>query len=66
MAEGEDAVSARLSEAFGSSVVDPVFAEVNRAVSAARAARMLGIVGAAGLSTAPRAAPIRGNTFYGR
>lgn len=66
MAEGEDAVSARLSEAFGSSVVDPLFAEINRAVSAARAARTLGILGAAGLSTAPRAAPIRGNTFYGR
>lgn len=65
-AEGEDFVSARLSEAFGSSVVDPVFNDVNRAVSAARAARTLGILGAAGLSTAPRAAPIRGNTFYGR
>lgn len=65
MAEGEDSVSARLSEAFGSSVVDPVFADVNRAVSAARAARTLGILGAAGLSTSPRAAPIRGNTFYG-
>jgi hypothetical protein len=66
MAEGEDSVSARLSEAFGSSVVDPVFAEINRAVGAARAARALGILGAAGLSTAVRAAPIRGNTFYGR
>jgi hypothetical protein len=64
-AEGEDAVSVRLSEAFGSSVVEPVFAEVNRAVNAARAARTLGI-GAAGLLTSARAAPVRGNTFYGR
>ena len=65
-AEGEDAVSVCLSEAFGSSVVAPVFAEVNRAVNAARAARTLGILGAAGLSTSARAAPVRGNTFYGR
>jgi hypothetical protein len=65
-AEGEDEVSVRLSEAFGSSVVDPVFAEVSRAVNAARATRTLGILGAAGLSTSARAAPIRGNTFYGR
>ena len=65
-AEGEDEVSVQLSEAFGSSVVDPVFAEVNRAVNAARAARTLAITGAAGLSTSARAAPVRGNTFYGR
>jgi len=65
-AEGEDEVSVRLSEAFGGSVVEPVFAEVNRAVNAARAARTLGILGAAGLSTSVRAAPVRGNTFYGR
>lgn len=65
-AEGEDEVSMRLSKAFGSSVVEPVFAEVNRAVNAARAARTLGILGAAGLSTSTRAAPVRGNTFYGR
>jgi len=65
-AEGEDEVSVQLSEAFGSSVVDPVFAEVNRAVNAARAARTLAITVAAGLSTSARAAPVRGNTFYGR
>lgn len=64
--EGEDAVSARLSEAFGASVVEPVFVEVNRAVNAARASRTLGILGAAGLSTSVRAAPVRSNTFYGR
>jgi hypothetical protein len=66
LAEGEDEVSVHLSEAFGSSVVEPVFAEVNRAVNAARAAGTLGIVGAGGLSTSARAAPVRGNTFYGR
>ena len=65
-AEGEDEVSVRLSEAFGGSVVEPVFAEVNRAVNAARAARTLGILGTTGLSTSVRAAPVRGNTFYGR
>ncbi len=65
-AEGEDEVSVHLSEAFGSSVVEPVFAEVNRAVNAARAARTLAIAGATGLSTSARAAPVRSNTFYGR
>jgi hypothetical protein len=66
LAEGEDAVSVRLSEAFGRSVVEPVFAEVGRAVNAARAARTLQVLGAAGLSTSARGAPVRGNTFYGR
>jgi len=65
-AEGEDEVSVRLSEAFGGSVVEPVFAEMNRAVNAARAVRTLGVLGAAGVSSSPYAAPIRGNTFYGR
>lgn len=65
-AEGEDEVSKHLAEAFGSSVVDPVFTDVNRAMSAARAGRTLGVLGAAGLSTSARAVPVRGNTFYGR
>lgn len=65
-AEGEDKVSVRLSEAFGGSVVEPVFSELNRAVNAARAVRTLGILGGAGVSSSPLAAPIRGNTFYGR
>lgn len=65
-AEGEDEVSVHLSEAFGSSVVTSVFSDVNQAINAARAGRNLGVLGAAGLSTSPSAAPIRGNTFFGR
>jgi len=64
--EGEDELSVRFSEAFGSSVVEPVFSEINRAVNAARAKGALGILGAAGVSSSARAAPIRGNNFYGR
>ena len=65
-AEGEDRLSVPLAKAFGSSIVDPVFAEVNRAVTVARAARGLRILGTTGLSTSVLAAPLRGNTFYGR
>ena len=64
--QGEDSLSLHLSKAFGASVVEPVFAEVNRAINASRAAGTLGILGAAGVSSSPRAAPIRGNNFYGR
>lgn len=65
-AEGEDEVSVHLSEAFGSSVVGSVFSDVNQAINAARVGRTLGVLGAAGLSTSPSAAPILGNTFFGR
>ena len=64
--EGEDTVSRHLSKAFGAAVVEPVFAEVNRVVNASRAARTLGILGSAGLSSSARAAPVRGNNFFGR
>lgn len=63
---GEDQISAQLSKAFGPAVVEPVFGEINRAVNAARGAGRLGILGAAGISSAARATPIRSNTFFGR
>lgn len=64
--EGEDQLSMHLSEAFGGTVVTPVFAEVTRAVNVARGAGRLGILGAAGVSISNSASAIRGNNFFGR
>lgn len=64
--QGEDEVSKHLQDAYGASVVEPVFAEITRAVSASRTARTLGVLGGLGVSSSSRATPVLGNNFYGR
>lgn len=64
--QGEDALSAHLGKAFGASAVDPVFEQITRAVTAARTARTIGVLGSLGVSNSARATPVRQNNFFGR
>jgi hypothetical protein len=67
--EGSDRVTKRLEEAFGSQPVRQVVNAMAEEVNIARRNHTLAVAPVVGIvtsATAPRATPVRSNTFYGR